>query len=127
MTRITLLAGLAAVSLMLAAPAFGQDSTVAQGRADGLIGEQTDGYLGFFPGADISADLRGRVNQINIERRAAYTRRAAQRNVSVEEMAYAVACDVYESRIATGERYRNEAGQWLIRTSAPAQKGSRCP
>lgn len=130
MIRTAILAGLAATALILVAPAFGQatDAVVAQARANGLVGEQTDGYLGFVPGANITADLRGRVNQINIQRRAAYTRRAGATNVSVEEMAYAVACDVFESRIAVGERYRTEAGQWRQRTATQsAEKGSRCP
>jgi uncharacterized protein YdbL (DUF1318 family) len=127
MKRIVL-AALAAGALF-AAPAFGQAADpIAQARAAGQIGEQTDGYLGFVPGASISADLRGRVNQVNIQRRAVYTRRAEARSVSVEEVAYAVACDVYENRIAIGERYRTEAGQWRTRTaSEPAEKGSRCP
>jgi hypothetical protein len=125
-----LLAALVAGGLLAAAPAFGQagDSAVAQARANGLIGEQTDGYLGFVPGASISADLRGRVNQINIQRRSVYTQRAEARGVSVEEVAYAVACDVFRNRIAVGERYRTEAGQWRQRTaSEPAERGSRCP
>lgn len=122
-------AALAAGALLATAPAFGQaGDAVAQARAAGQIGEQTDGYLGFVPGASISADLRGRVNQVNMQRRAVYTRRAEARSVSVEEVAYAVACDVFESRIALGERYRTEAGQWRTRTAdEPAQKGSRCP
>lgn len=129
MKRIVL-AALAAGALLVAAPAFGQaaDSAIAQARAAGQIGEQTDGYLGFVPGASISADLRGRVNQVNIQRRAVYTRRAEARSVSVEEVAYAVACDVFENRIGVGERYRTEAGQWRTRTATePAEKGSRCP
>lgn len=122
-------AALAAGALLATAPAFGQaGDAVAQARAAGQIGEQTDGYLGFVPGASISADLRGRVNQVNMQRRAVYTRRAEARSVSVEEVAYAVACDVFESRIALGEHYRTEAGQWRTRTAdEPAQKGSRCP
>lgn len=124
------LAALVAGGLLAAAPAFGQagDSVVAQARANGLVGEQTDGYLGFVPGASISADLRGRVNQINIQRRGVYTQRAEARGVSVEEVGYAVACDVFRNRIAVGERYRTEAGQWRQRTaSEPAERGSRCP
>ena len=123
-------AALAAGALLATAPAFGQaaDAAITQARAAGQIGEQTDGYLGFVPGANISGDLRGRVNQVNIQRRAVYTRRAEARSVSVEEVAYAVACDIYESRIGVGERYRTEAGQWRTRTaSEPAEKGSRCP
>lgn len=125
-----LLAAFVAGGLLAAAPAFGQagDGVVAQARANGLIGEQTDGYLGFVPGASISADLRGRVNQINIQRRGVYTQRAEARGVSVEEVAYAVACDVFRNRIGVGERYRTEAGRWQQRTaSAPAERGSRCP
>jgi hypothetical protein len=122
-----------AVALALAAPAFGQaGGTLAQARAAGLIGEQADGYLGFVPGADISAELRGRVNQNNMQRRAAYTRqldqaRAEGRVATLEEIAYAVACDVFETRIAVGEFYRTEAGQWRQRTAdQPAERGSRC-
>ncbi|MBL8545030.1 MAG: YdbL family protein [Hyphomonadaceae bacterium] len=124
MKRNFVLAGLAAIGLALtatAALAQAQDSALAQARANGLIGEQADGYLGVVPGATISADLRGRVDQNNIQRRQLYTRRAAERSVSVNEMAAAVACEVFERpRIAVGEKYRNEAGQWRQRTAGAA-------
>jgi uncharacterized protein YdbL (DUF1318 family) len=113
----------------LAIPAMAQqaDTVVAQARAAGQVGEQADGFLGFAPGASISADLRGRVDQINIRRRAVYTNRAAERNVTVNEMAAAVACEIFGSRIAVGERYRNEAGQWRQHTaSTPVETPSFC-
>lgn len=119
----------AAATLALSAPAFAQaaDATLAQARANGLIGEQADGYLGFVPGASISADLRGRVEQNNIQRRQLFTRRAAERSVSVNEMAAAVACEVFERRVAVGERYRDEGGQWRQRTaSSPVAMPSFC-
>lgn len=121
------LAALAAV-FAFSMPAAAQDAALNQARSQGLIGEQADGYLGFVPGASISADLRGRVEQNNIQRRALYTRRAAERGVSVNEMAAAVACQVFERpQIAVGERYRNEAGQWRQRTaSAPVEVPSFC-
>jgi len=122
MKRHFVLAGIAAIGLALtatvAAVAQATDTVLAQARANGLIGEQADGYLGFVPGAAISADLRGRVDQNNIQRRQLYTRRATERSVSVNEMAAAVACEVFQRpRIAVGERYRNEAGQWRQRTA----------
>jgi uncharacterized protein YdbL (DUF1318 family) len=124
MKRHFVFAGLAAAALALTATvavAQAQDSALTQARASGLIGEQADGYLGFVPGANISADLRGRVDQNNIQRRQLYTRRASERSVSVNEMAAAVACEVFERpRIAVGERYRNEAGQWRQRTAGAA-------
>jgi len=124
----TLAATALLAALTLAAPAAAQDNVVAQARAGGVVGEQADGYLGFAPGAQASADLRGRVDQINIQRRALYTRRAAERSVSVNEMAAAVACEVFERRIAVGERYRGEDGQWRQHTtSQPVVKPSFCP
>lgn len=123
MMRTFAVAAVAFFSAALASPAIAQaaaDSVVNAARASGLIGEQADGYLGYVPGAQVSADLRGRVDQINIQRRALYTRRAAERNVSVNEMAAAVACEVFQSRIAVGERYRDEAGQWRQRTASQA-------
>jgi uncharacterized protein YdbL (DUF1318 family) len=131
MIRAFASAALVAAALAVAttsAMAQAGDAALAQGRANGLIGEQADGYLGFVPGANVSADLRGRVEQNNIQRRALYTRRAAERSVSVNEMAAAVACEVFERRIAVGERYRNEAGQWRQRTASQAvEKPSFCP
>jgi uncharacterized protein YdbL (DUF1318 family) len=129
MIRALAAAALAAAVLALAAPALAQngDPVIAQARASGLVGEQADGYLGFVPGAQISADLRGRVDQNNMQRRQLYTRRANERNVSVNEMAAAVACEVFERRIAIGERYRNQAGQWRQRTATqPVEMPSFC-
>jgi len=115
---VALLAG----ALALAAPALAQDRdpVIDQARAQGLVGEQFDGYLGFVPGAQISADLRGRVEQVNIRRRALYTQRAEARNATVAEMATAVACEVIErGRIVPGEHYRDENGAWRQRGAAP--------
>ncbi len=127
MIRAFATAALAAAVLALAGPAMAQNGDLTQARAAGLIGEQADGYLGFVPGANISADLRGRVEQNNMQRRQLYTRRANERGVSVNEMAAAVACEVFESRIAVGERYRNQSGQWRQRTATqPAEMPSFC-
>lgn len=117
MIRVLAAAALTAATLAFAVPAMAQDASLNQARAAGLIGEQADGYLGYVPGASISADLRGRVEQNNIQRRQLYTRRAAERSVSVNEMAAAVACEVFERRIAVGERYRDANGQWRQRTA----------
>jgi len=128
--RIAIAAAAAALTAAIAfsLPAAAQDAALNQARASGLIGEQADGYLGIVPGANVSAELRGRVDQNNIQRRALYTRRASERGVSVNEMAAAVACEVFERRIAIGERYRNEGGQWRQRAaSSPVEMPSFCP
>jgi hypothetical protein len=113
----------------LALPAHGQagDAVVAQARAAQQVGEQADGYLGIAPGAQVSADVSAHVDQINIRRRALYVSRAEQRNVSVNEMAAAVACEIFQGRIAVGERYRDQSGQWRERTaSQPVAMPSFC-
>ncbi len=104
-----------ASALALAMPAYAQrDAVLGQAREAGVIGEQADGYLGFVPNAQISADLRGRVEQNNIRRRAAYTQTADARNATVAEVATAVACEVFQDaqRLRLGERYRDGDGQW---------------
>jgi uncharacterized protein YdbL (DUF1318 family) len=129
MTRNLLSAALIAAALACSVPASAQqaDAVVAQARASGLVGEQADGFLGFVPNAQISADLRGRVDQVNIRRRALYTTRATERNVSPNEMAAAVACEIFGSRIAIGERYRDEGGHWRQHTaSQPVAMPSFC-
>jgi uncharacterized protein YdbL (DUF1318 family) len=120
MAKVAISALALGVGLMLAAPALAQDNVVAAARAAGQVGEQADGYLGFPGGVNVSADLRARVDQLNIRRRAAYTQRAAQRNVSVNEMAAAVACEIFTGRVAVGERYRAEDGSWRQHTASQA-------
>jgi uncharacterized protein YdbL (DUF1318 family) len=113
----------------MAAPASAQaDAVLDSARAAGVVGEQADGFLGFVPGASVSSDVRARAEQINIRRRAAYTQRATQRGVSANEMAAAVACEIFANRIAVGEKYRAEGDQWRQRTaSQPVAMPSFCP
>ena len=104
-----------------------QDAVLNQARAAGQVGEQAAGSLGVAPGAAVPADVRARVDQNNIRRRALYTQRASERGASVNEMAAAVACEVFQGRIAVGERYRDEGGQWRQRTASdPVAMPSFC-
>ncbi len=118
-----------ATSIAIAAPALAQaDNVLASARASGIVGEQADGFVGVVAGATASADVRARVEQLNIRRRAAYTERATQRGVTVNEMAAAVACEIFAGRIAVGEKYRGEDNQWRQRTaSAAVVMPSFCP
>jgi uncharacterized protein YdbL (DUF1318 family) len=125
-----MLVGAFLLGAALAAPARAQasDPIVAQARQAGQVGEQADGYLGYAPGAAASAEVRSHVDQINIRRRALYTSRASERSVSVNEMAAAVACEIFQGRIAVGEHYRDQNGQWRQRTaSEPVAMPSFCP
>lgn len=111
--------------LAFAAPALAQDSVVEQARAAGLVGEQADGYLGIVGSAP--GDLKARVDQINIKRRALYTQTASERGVTVDAMAAATACELFQSRVGPNQAYRDESGAWRKRNgSEPVQRPSFC-
>lgn len=89
---------------VVAVPALAQDdAAVSAARAQGQVGEQADGYLGFV-GAP-SAALRAAVDAVNIKRRAIYTDLAAKRGATVQEVAAARGCDQLRDRVADGEMY----------------------
>lgn len=115
-----------AAAMALAAPAAAQDAVLSQAYSNGVIGEQADGYLGIAAGAQASADVRARVDQTNIGRRSAYTRRAEARGESVAAVAAAVACQQLAAT-PVGARYRDEGGAWRQRTAnAPVVMPSFC-
>jgi len=109
-------AGLATAAYAQRSPAY------SQARAQGLIGEQPDGYLGIV-GAPTD-DLRKLVSNINIQRKAAYTKQAAN-GATVEQMAFVAGCNLIE-QTAVGEKYQAPDGSWKTRTSAPPVRDPRC-
>lgn len=97
----------------------------AQLRATGLAGEQASGYLGLV--GEASADLRTRVNAINIRRRAAYSQIAGRRRVTVEEVAATMACELFATAVLPGQYYRLRDGVWRRRQgSAPIPRPDYC-
>ncbi|MEX6724439.1 YdbL family protein [Parapedomonas caeni] len=116
-----------AFALGMATPAVAlADTVVEQARAAGQVGEQADGYLGIKGGA--SADVKARVDQINIKRRAVYTDLAAKKGASVNDVAGATACELFKTRVAPGEFYRTETGAWVQRKgSEPVKLPPYCP
>ena len=116
---------IASVALMLSSPALAQaDAAVEAARSRGEVGEQADGYLGLRSGG---GDLKSRVDQINIKRRAIYTDLAAKRGVSVADVGAATACELFGSRVAPGEFYKDESGAWQQRQgSGPVKLPSYC-
>jgi uncharacterized protein len=100
-----------------------QDSVSAELRATGKVGEQADGYLGVV-GAP-TAEIRSKVNAVNIKRRAYYTEIAQKRNAKIEEVGAATACEILASRIQAGQYYRLSDGVW--RQLEPGQAVQRPP
>lgn len=86
------------------------DASIAQG----VIGEQIDGYLGVVSGQSPSADQRRAMDEINIARKSHYTRRARFNGVSVEEYAAATGEKLLQ-RAASGTMIRGNNGIWTRR------------
>lgn len=113
----------AAAALGMAGAAWAQrDPAYAAARAAGQVGEQPDGYLGVVSGG---ADIRALVSKINIQRKAAYTRRAAASGATVEQLAFTSGCNLV-AQTEPGEKYRTPGGEWRTRGSDAPERDGRC-
>jgi len=127
MTRRTklLIAALVGIAMVAGTTAYAQGDSAGQLRASGHAGEQADGYLGLVDTAP--ADVRAQMEQVNIQRRAAYTQLAAQRNATIEEVAAATACQLFATRVGPGQYYRLPDGVWRRRNgNEPVPRPSHC-
>lgn len=105
--------------------AYAMQDEAAALRATGQVGEQADGYMGLVGSA--SGDIRRRMEAVNIQRRAAYTQLAGQRNATIEEVAAATACQLLSTRVQPGQYYRLLDGVWRTRNgSEPVPLPSHC-
>ena len=73
---LTLLVGLLTVSVAVA------ESPLTQPKADGLIGEQADGYLGLVA-QNVPADIKKLIDEVNAQRKAGYQQIAAKQGTSL--------------------------------------------
>jgi len=98
-----------------AGPAFAQTAQakalVDAAKAQGTVGEQNDGYLGFVSGSGDAA-LQAAVNEINAGRAALYRQAAARNGVSVAAAGAAAFTEVVSSRLRPGEYYQTADGAW---------------
>ena len=100
-----------------------RDPAYAAARAGGEVGEQPDGYLGLVGAA--SGDLRALVNNINIQRKSAYTQKAQASGATVEQLAFTSGCNLI-LQTDPGEKYKTPGGVWKSRTAAAPERDSRC-
>ncbi len=111
-------------STATAAWAVQRDPAYQSARDGGLIGEKTNGYLGFV--TPPSAAVKALVDDLNIKRRAAYTEAAKTNNSTLVEMAFTNGCNLVK-RTSTGEKYEKPDGTWATRTDAAPVLDPRCP
>ncbi|HEX4874802.1 MAG: YdbL family protein [Sphingorhabdus sp.] len=122
---------MAAAALLIGAAVAGssamaqRDPAYQQARSEGLIGEKTDGYLGFV--STPSPAVRALVEDLNIKRKAKYTEEALANGATVEEMAFRTGCRLIKERTAPGEKYQAPDGSWKTRDASPPLLDVRCP
>jgi uncharacterized protein len=114
----TLAAGVATAAVAQS----GRDPAYQAARQQGLVGEQADGYLGIV-GTPTPA-LRALVNNINIQRKAAYTKGAGEGS-TIEQFAFVSGCNLILKTVA-GEKYQTPDGRWLTRDAGPPVRDARC-
>ena len=112
MRRLLFLAG-----FLLGAPAAAQTPAVNAARAAGIVGERFDGFLGVT--TPLPAALRSQVATINIRRRALYSRLAASKGVSPQDVGITAGCQLL-ARVAVGEAYLLPDGAWRRRSAGQA-------
>jgi uncharacterized protein len=95
--------------------AFAQSapSPLSAALADGSIGEQADGYMGFRTAP--APALKAEVDSLNIKRRAEYTRIAGQKGRTIKEVGAAIGCETLATRVAVGRAYLLPDNVWRVR------------
>ncbi|MEH6756396.1 MAG: YdbL family protein [Parasphingorhabdus sp.] len=117
--------GTLALTAIVATPVMAQrDPAYESARSSGAIGEKPDGYLGYVKAP--SASVKALVEDLNIKRKAAYTRKAQETNSTVEQFAFTSGCNLINRTVA-GEKYQAPDGSWQTRTSVEPIRDSRCP
>ncbi|WP_369695967.1 DUF1318 domain-containing protein [Phenylobacterium aquaticum] len=81
-------------------------------KAEGVVGEQADGYLGFVTGG-ADAAVKAAVAEINAGRSQVYAQAAAKNNVTPEAAAAAAFNSVISAKLKPGEFYRPVGGGWV--------------
>jgi len=109
MKPINLRAALAALLILLATPAFAL--SLDEAKAQGLIGEQSSGYLGIVTGSP-SADVKALVQDINSQRKALYIEKAKEAGVELKIMELRTGERLLK-RAPDGEYVRTPDGKWI--------------
>jgi hypothetical protein len=109
-TRRTLtLAAAAGLGLALAGrPGPAAAQSLDQARAQGLVGERRDGYVGV---VQSGAGVQDLVNRVNAQRRQEYERIAADTGAPLAAVE-ARAAEQLINRLSPGMYFMNASGQW---------------
>jgi uncharacterized protein YdbL (DUF1318 family) len=111
----TLLLGLfLAVAMTVSAPtASAGDPVIDAAKAEGIVGERADGYLGLVTG-DAAPNVQRRVNEINAKRRALYERLARETGTTIEEVGY-ITGEKQFAQTVSGHFFMGSDGRWVAK------------
>lgn len=101
---LTLLIGILTTTVAVA------DSPLTQPKADGLIGEQANGYIGLVTN-DVPPEIKRLVNDVNAKRKAGYQKIANQQGVSLEDVERIGGNEAIEKTLA-GNYVKDASGAW---------------
>ncbi len=111
----TFIAG-AASALLLAGAALADPAQskvlVDAAKAQGVVGEQSDGYLGFVQTSG-DTSLKAAVAEINAGRASLYRQAAARNGVTPEAAGAAAYKTIVEAKLQPGEYFRTPEGAWV--------------
>jgi len=100
---LALLISMMAVSVAVASP-------LSQPKADGLIGEQANGYIGLVK-QNVPADVKKLVNDVNAKRKTGYQKIAKKQGTSLAEVERVGGNTAIEKTLR-GNYIREASGTW---------------
>ncbi len=110
--RKTLYVLAATAGLGLAAAAEAASAAIEQAKANCVVGEQADGYLGIVDSSKANEDLRRDVRANNQQRKALYADFAERNGVTIETAA-ALFAEKSLNQAPSGECIRDASGAWI--------------
>jgi len=111
------------LALLAAAPASAQTPAVDAARGAGVIGERYDGYIGV--AGPTSRAVRSQVARVNIQRRSLYSRLAASKGASPQDVGITAGCQLL-ARVGVGEAYMWADGAWRRRAAGQSAVPEYC-
>lgn len=105
-------AAAATVPTLAVAQTSAQKALIDAAKADGVVGEQADGFLGFRT-ASSDAGLQAAVSTTNTARRAAYAQSASGVGTTAEVAGVRMFETLIQARIPAGQWYKNASGAWV--------------
>jgi len=94
------------------ATATAASAIVEQAKDQCIVGEQSDGYLGFVPGKNADQALRREVRDINQQRKVFYAD-LAENNGLTPDLTAAATAEKLIGQAARGECIRLPSGEWV--------------